>query len=552
MSYARWPNSGWAQFTNAVCTGVAPKDASPEVKRDWKLTPGAFVFDDPRAERWDFSDGVMLCGYWTHDWRNHCLRAAAYEPTPSNHVIRMAVPYKGGIAAGTMGLPYRRFYAYDLLEELDMPGEWHLDRKRKLLYLIPPRGEFAAGDEVRLTMGGDLILDVCASNVRFEGLEFGCSGLHLAKVEADDVVFDGCSFACCGGQALHLGGMRGAVRNCAFSEIGCGCVTMAGGDFEKIVPADSLVENCTFHDYAIFGRTYNPAVRLEGCGNTVRGCRIHDAPHVGIIFTGNESVIESNEVYRVLLETTDAGAIYTGRSWISQGNVVRYNYIHDIGTARYDSENGTVGLYFDDCDCGDEAYGNVFWRVGRGILVGGGRDHPIHHNIFAECNIGYSIDLRGVYWKQWNRPEYGWGLEAAAEKVRYREDPWKSRYPRLAKIMSDDPRYPKYVPVETNLFLDCREKVCELPGGEIGTRALANLVMRGNLVVNTVGTNGIKTAILDERAPVRAGFRLLNGSRAEPIDLGFVDASHGDFRLKADARLKMEMTGFDVKAINRN
>ena len=32
----------------------------------------------------------------------------------------------------------QRFYAYNLLEELDAPGEWYLDRQKGLLYFYPP------------------------------------------------------------------------------------------------------------------------------------------------------------------------------------------------------------------------------------------------------------------------------------------------------------------------------------------------------------------------------------------------------------------------------
>ena len=45
---------------------------------------------------------------------------------------------------------------------------------------------------------------------------------------------------------------------------------------------------------------------------------IHDGPRFGVAFSGNNLVIEYNEIRDVCLETEDTGAIYTGgRDWIS-------------------------------------------------------------------------------------------------------------------------------------------------------------------------------------------------------------------------------------------
>ena len=544
MPFARWPNAGWTTFTNAVVTGTAPRGSTEIEQRKWKPVPGVFVYDEPRAARWDFSKGVMLNGYWTHDWDNESRRAVAREATPSNHVIRFAAPGRYGTAVGTWGLKYRRFYAFDLLEELDAPGEWHLDRERKLLYLVPPSGRFAPDDEIFLALLKDPLVDCRASEIRFEGIEFACGAGTAVSVRADGVTFARCRFAACGGTGLALSGNRLVAKDCKFADLGgCG-VNLNGGDRAKLVKSGNMIENCEIRDFGVFRRTYAGAVNMEGCGHVIRGCRLHEAPHLAILYGGNEHLIESNEIFRVLRETNDAGAVYTGRDWTTMGNVLRYNFVHELGDPSSVGENGVMGFYFDDCDCGDEVYGNVFWKVPRGIMVGGGREHPIRNNVFAECNLGYSIDNRGMTWKNWNMPGTSWHLQARAERLRYREEPWRSRYPLLAKIMEDDPQEPKYDPVENNLFLDCR-KVCALPGNDAkGLKALSNLVMRANLVVNTVGTNAATKGQLDARAAVRAGFRTLDGSPSAPVDLGFVDAKRGDFRLRPDARLLKEMPEF--------
>ena len=95
--------------------------------------------------------------------------------------------------------------------------------------------------------------------------------------------------------------------------------------------------------------TYRAAVEISGCGNFATNNLIHDAPHNAILFGGNDHDISYNEIHHVCLQTSDAGAIYTGRDWGYRGNTLRYNYIHDL-TNMYNSSNYYVqGIYIDDC-----------------------------------------------------------------------------------------------------------------------------------------------------------------------------------------------------------
>ena len=54
--------------------------------------------------------------------------------SPNGRMIELAPPYHGyGYRPG------QRYYALNLLCELDSPGEWYLDRTAGILYLLPPR-----------------------------------------------------------------------------------------------------------------------------------------------------------------------------------------------------------------------------------------------------------------------------------------------------------------------------------------------------------------------------------------------------------------------------
>jgi len=501
---AQWPNEGWTTFSKSFS-----KDDEP----------GVFVYEDPRAGRWDFSHGVTMNGYWKHDWDNETRRAVAWEMRGTNRVIRLAKKGIYGTGGDTWGLNERRFRVVDQLSELDAPGEWHLDREKKMLYVVPPEGKFSVNDEIFLAVESVPLVRVRVSNVAFENIAFAYSGGDGVDAKGDGIAFLGCTFAALGGTALRLNGNANCAKNCDMTEIGCSGIELSGGDRKTLTRANSTVEDCRISRFGRFQRCYAGACNMTGCGLAVCGNMFRAAPHMAMRYETNECLIESNEICYVCLETNDAGAIYTGRDWTTAGNVLRGNFIHHLGNPASANGTGVMGIYFDDCDCGDEVVGNVFWKVPRGIMVGGGREHPIRNNVFRECALGYSIDNRGMTWKHWNTKGGGWHLEGMAEALRYKEDPWKGRYPWLSNIMNEEPQEPKNVPVEENVFIDCK-KVCNLPGNDAkGMKAFSNLVMRANVVIRTKGAAG-GCALPDERAA--NGFRVIDGAAAA-AEFGNID-----------------------------
>jgi parallel beta-helix repeat protein len=121
-----------------------------------------------------------------------------------------------------------------------------------------------------------------------------------------------------------------------------------------------------------------------------RAHHIHDAPHAGIILTGNEHLIEFNNIHHLAQETGDVGAIYVGRDYTERGAIIRHNYIHDLGGVGF----GSMAVYLDDCSSGITVEGNIFYNLKYGAFVGGGRDNRIHNNVFVSCNPAIRVDAR--------------------------------------------------------------------------------------------------------------------------------------------------------------
>jgi hypothetical protein len=372
--------------------------------------------------------------------------------------------------------------------------------------------------------------------VKLEGLDFEYSHADgIIARETEHLEIAGCVVANLAGNAISLDGSAGVVRSCDVFNIGRGGISLSGGDRKSLTPAGNVAENNHIHHFGIFQRTYAPGIGANGCGQIVRNNCIHDAPHNAVLYGGNEHLFERNEVYRVVMETGDAGAFYSGRDWTSQGNVLRNNFIHDLGSGNAEHVN-TMGIYLDDCDCGDTLVANVFYRAGRAIMIGGGRDNPVLNNLIVDCPIGLHIDSRGMTWKQWNNPaETSWCLEEKAQRFDYTQPPWSTRYPRLAAIMNEAPREPLGNTIRRNVLVDCTNQVCSFDGNVM--KLLDKFEIADNLVVNTTGaTSGTKVK----------GFVNLSGTEKEPIDLAGGDLTTKDAISRSQAWIQKKLPSFET------
>lgn len=391
MTIARYPNNGWLTIAEVPQTGDKLAYEGSELDIVEGIPKGRhygrFVYHGNRPERWGEADDILLHGYWSYDFADSYAKVEKIDTELRE--IHIEEPHD--IFGYTK---YRRYYALNILEELDEPGQWYLDRGNGILYFWPP-AKINKGDAVISILDELMVSLERTSYITIRGIIFEYSrGSVLTVEEGHHNTVAGCIIRNTGKHGISIsGGTYNGVKSCDIYRTGEGGVDLSGGDYST--SSNNFVTNSRIHHFSRVHRTYHPAVRGSGVGNVISHNHIHDAPHSGIIYSGNDHIIEFNEFHHLATESGDVGAIYTGCPYFGRGTVIKHNYFHDIhGGGMF----GAQSVYFDNLTSGTTVYGNIFVRNSRGVFVGGGRDNIIENNVFVECDPSVYVDARGLNW----------------------------------------------------------------------------------------------------------------------------------------------------------
>ena len=496
MTPARYPNGEEnmkiKEWTGLVTTGKSDEEIEaikniPEDKRQtFEVLP-----TDERSKNWTNAKDALVWGLFGQDWADATIPVK--EVTDKGVIITKYLSHYGG----REGAP---FYIYNLIEELDSPGEYYLDKDSGILYFYPD-GDIS-DMEINLSLMTDsaVSLNKC-SYVNFKNLDFTVFRGRIFYLEnAENIVIDSSEISYTAAQAVYMnGGKNNGVKNCYIHDTNGGVRVYGSGDKVTLTPGGTYVENCEFENYSRLTKTYNYAIGLHGgVGNRMSYNEVHGAPHAAISANGNNMVVEYNEVYDVCKETDDAGAFYVGREGMTRGNVMKYNYFHDIGS----SISGTMGvraIYFDDGFSSYDVIGNVLENIaGAGIFIGSGRDFIVYNNIFINC----TTPIRGSHY---SNLEALTDIEDPENQKIIKSDIWKEAYPELYEMKPEDKMTPAGNVFDTNLLYKS-------------------------------GANQIVESLK------RTGLEKDNYETSE--DPGFYDAEEGNYLLKKDAPIFDELPGF--------
>jgi hypothetical protein len=372
---------------------------------------------------------------------------------PRYNWINMSVPVASAdAAAGTITLgkdvkwgnfqgirPMDRYYVRNLPEELDAPGEWYLDRDTWTLYFWPPKD--LADSVVRAPVTEHIVeIGPNADWVTLRGFDIqGCDGSAIWLHDSENCLIAGNTIHDTGGRLDYNCGVsvRGG-HNCGvvgndICEVANGAIRLesAGADRDNLIPTGHYADNNYIHHIGVLNG-HGCGIYLSGVALRASHNLIHDITRCGIFGGGPDCVVEYNHIRHVNLETEDTGGYYNGAAWHVRGQIVRYNYIHDVlgyGRTgdRWTSPHFAWGIYLDDDLSGVHVYGNIVARTTLGgAHIHAGRDNTIENNIFIE-GANQQMQYSGHDPRSWVVTMHLEEFKKAMAKPA-----WQAKYPELA------------------------------------------------------------------------------------------------------------------------
>lgn len=469
QTLARYPNEGKLGIGKMYDSGSVPRHG------DFSGCGAEFGYEYERPARWIQADDIWLHGKFSFGYNDDNLRVEKIDTARKS--LKMERPHLYGIRSSIYvdtskwieraGLSSRGYYAYNLLEEIDRPGEWYLDRTTGKLYICPPV-DFAAAEVDVSLLEAPFIRLVNTAHVVIENIRFSTArGMGIYLENARHISITGCTFdnlgtvAISAGQPLQNAAQRYAldgspvldqwvsedfhhisIRNCRISRTGSGGIILTGGNRRTLTPSGNEIAHCDISTVDQINNTYSPAVKLAGVGNTVRNCHIYDMKHMAIGFSGNDHLISNNLFERLCTDADDMGAICVGRDPSARGTVIRHNHFRDI--VPFDRFSQVGAIFLDDGTGGIEVAHNLFERVGSQgdegifgcIAIHAGYDNHIHHNVFLDCETA----IGNQYWahERWKTfLESPLLQERLLKTVDITSPLYLERYPELKNYFTD-------------------------------------------------------------------------------------------------------------------
>lgn len=400
---SQWPNgdTNYTQWEEIISAGGTSNAKGG----------GIIKYAGTRAENWTEAKDAVLGGYPSVDFR------FCFVPIASVNTEDKTITLACGTTAGFKNAESKRYKVFNLLEELDRPGEWYVDRDEQILYYYPPRN--LSGAELELTVLNESFMTFDETQyVRFSGIDFEHNMADAVTIGKDTVAveFSACKFKNLSRNGIVTTGDYGAtiesrkadyvnapseikISDCCFEHIGATAVELFSGERRELRAGNSVIQNNYFYDTPCI--TVNcDTVKFRGVENKFDHNTIHNTRFHAVGFKlSNDSEISNNELYNIGRECFDAAVLYNGRTFLSGGTKIYNNYIHDwlkkdplIG---YD----IVGIFLDDMCSGIEIYNNLFVNGEAGIQIGGGHNNIATGNIFGNIRSKpFNTDNRGEAW----------------------------------------------------------------------------------------------------------------------------------------------------------
>lgn len=435
---AQWPNGegNYVIYSSVVSKGSSDGDG------------GTISYTDTAPNHWTTAKDFYIEGFFGQDYR--CDRYLVKKVDTTNKYLQLA----DGKTISDSSCS-KRFRAINLLEELDVPGEWYIDRENMVLYYYPVCNMQNAIFEINECDKSIISVSKCKylnfENISFERIR--ANAINASDSDSIDVrncvfkyVNRGISYSGVNGTGdgrtdqetgtsyknLRNGVYNSLIENNTFAYTSKQALFITGGNRDTLTASGNVIKNNYFYKCANVQRSL-PVVKMAyGCGDVFENNIINNATFHAVTYTGNNYVIKDNEIYNADREVSDAGMIYTGYSFTERGTVIEHNYLHDGNPVDSRISISNNGIYWDDTINGQTAKNNIFKNIQRAICANGAQDHTVTGNTFLNCNYAYHLNDQFLGNDSIETLQSK-GYTSVAENEYY-----KTAYPNMATLRTDN------------------------------------------------------------------------------------------------------------------
>jgi hypothetical protein len=408
---ARTPNQGYL-YTEGIL--------APFNRNNWSdpkiLAKRGFRFRNSDIQQWKNPGDALIVIY--HSWTTSIHLITQLDS--QERIVKLAPPSSWPI--GYWWEYNTRYHVENIIEALDEPGEWYLDRRTGVLSYWPVSGEDMANVEVIAPVVRQTLMDFQGrpekkqfiEYLRFQGISFQHTDCYIgadmpldeqgaterlplvAAVGLRHARFEDCEIAHAGENGLWLdrGCCDNLVRGCHIHDLG-GSAVFVGPKGDRDSAEDRVerntVDNNFIHDGSHIFRGSQGVWIGRSSFNLITHNEISDFHHLGISIghswgyapsTAHHNLVAFNHVHHICNGYfSDGGGIYT--LGISPGTIIRNNIVHDVVPTPLMPVGGT-GIYHDEGSSGILVENNIVYRVGSGAYNQHyGRENVARNNIFA-------------------------------------------------------------------------------------------------------------------------------------------------------------------------
>ncbi len=405
----------------------------------WTVNPtdtslsGIFRYSDDRISQYAGYDDVWIDQYSTifyHDM----LRLKEIDPV--NKTIETMVRPSHSLREGA------DFCIFNILEEMDSPGEMYIDKNTGMMYIYPNGDLDNTFLNISVFTGNYLITTEGTSFVSFNGISVENtqgSGMMISGGESMEINY--CNFRDMGIGAIRIGdsskvrywqlpnewrissrpqdetyndvimeyynfyidparsvdvlGKNHRLYGTHVKNTGMSSVSLTGGNSWRDEECNYVVENCDITYPGVYKPTYEPAVALNNCfGIKLLNNKLAHAP--GQLINGYllKGEIAYNYLYDAMSYMMDQGMVYLNYTVMGLDIDIHNNWLRQIPeddhVAPYHTQR--FGIYFDDgVTQGLKIRNNIFQDMSSAMqkpVV----NSSVTGNIFIEC-----VDLHSKY-----------------------------------------------------------------------------------------------------------------------------------------------------------